>query len=143
MGYDLYESRGNRKYRLQQYAEEKSIAPISSPTYSHWHKILNVLRSRTNTMQLRNQICLMESLLVHADRDIELPVHAVSGLAKLLFKIEKFARSILNKCKAAKRPPYIYYLPNPERTFKILCHLGWLNIKNVIQPPLKINGQLR
>lgn len=34
MGYDLYESRGNRKYRLQQYAEEKSIAPISSPTYS-------------------------------------------------------------------------------------------------------------
>lgn len=30
-----------------------------------------------------------------------------------------------------------------ERVFRILCHLGWLNVKNVIQPTLKINGQLR
>jgi len=43
-----------------------------------------------NNLQLRNQICLVESLLSHIDRDVELPKQAVCGLADLLFRVEEF-----------------------------------------------------
>lgn len=36
-----------------------------------------------------------------------------------------------------------YQIWNQWRAFKILCHIGWLNIKDVIQSSLKINRQLR
>ena len=44
----------------------------------------------TNNILLRNQICLVETLLSHIDRDIDLPRSAVSGLADLLFRVEEF-----------------------------------------------------
>jgi hypothetical protein len=43
-----------------------------------------------NNLQLRNQICLVETLLSHIDRDVDLPKQAVCGLADLLFRMEEF-----------------------------------------------------
>ncbi len=43
-----------------------------------------------NDVQLRDQICLVESLLGHANQNIELPARAVCGLAELLFRMQEF-----------------------------------------------------
>ncbi|HSC68182.1 MAG TPA: hypothetical protein VLC79_10850 [Cellvibrio sp.] len=43
-----------------------------------------------NDIRLRDQICLVESLLGNVNQDIELPAQAVCGLAELLYRMQEF-----------------------------------------------------
>ncbi|MCE3252885.1 MAG: hypothetical protein K0Q67_1905 [Cellvibrio sp.] len=51
----------------------------------------------TNNMQLRDQICLVETLLGHINQDIELPRQAVSGLTDLLFRMQELCDERIKK----------------------------------------------
>lgn len=72
---------------------QQSSIEIHSPDGVHLETIgCEIQRENlyTNNVQLRDQICLVESLLGHVNQDIELPARAVCGLADLLFRMQEF-----------------------------------------------------
>ena len=72
---------------------QQSSLEIHSPDGEHLETVGCEIQKEnlySNTVQLRDQICLVESLLGHVNQDIELSARAVCGLAELLFRIQEF-----------------------------------------------------
>lgn len=72
---------------------QQSCIELHSPDGDHLETIgrdMQAENRHNNDVQLRDQICLVESLLGHVNQDIELPARAVCGLAELLFRTQEF-----------------------------------------------------
>lgn len=72
---------------------QQSCVEIHSPEGDHLETIGRDIQKENlhnNDIQLRDQICLVESLLGHLNQDIELPAQAVCGLAELFYRMQEF-----------------------------------------------------
>ncbi len=75
---------------FQQTHYENHCIEIHSPEGIHLETISQELQRENQyhrDIQFRDQIALVESLLVHIDKDVDLPKEAVSGLADLMVRM--------------------------------------------------------
>jgi hypothetical protein len=72
---------------------QQSTIEIHSPDGEHLETLGSEIKKENlhnNDVQLRDQICLVESLLGHLNQDIALPAKAVCGLAELMYRMQEF-----------------------------------------------------
>lgn len=77
-------------YSIQQSHYENHRIEIHSPEGIHLETISQELQRENQLhqdIQFRDQLALVESLLLHIDKDVDLPKEAVSGLADLLVRM--------------------------------------------------------
>lgn len=75
---------------LQQTHYENHRVEIHSPEGIHLETISQEIHQENQyhqDIQFRDQIALVEALLIHIDKDVDLPKEAVSGLADLLVRM--------------------------------------------------------
>lgn len=83
---------------FQQAHYENHRVEIHSPEGIHLETISQELQRENQVhqdIQFRDQIALVESLLVHIDKDVDLSKEAVSGLADLMVKMHLVCERVL------------------------------------------------
>lgn len=75
---------------FQQANYENHRVEIHSPEGIHLETISQEIQRENqlhHDIQFRDQLALVESLLIHIDKDVDLPKEAVSGLADLMVRM--------------------------------------------------------